>query len=623
MRRILRDKLVELVRGEEGVALVVTLAVFFFMYLIIAGIYTVGTQVRERIHLQNACDAAAYSAAVVQADTLARIATINRAMSWTYVQMTRRQMDYITYRWIEHSLEHWKADQRTANEWVGKGHCGAHSMLESSSPIYLNDHYGDPEFSNSYDGWNKELGKFVSGHLGQRNNKEFSNSFYAVAGRSIVDLKNQITADKTAIAQMNDAEIDLLDGNISKGMSPLTNRMFVAATEVLKANSVWTPGVTYSYCVDMAANPRIAYFRPLQNSLGDEYMFLRWSDDPSDGTFDTDPEEQDDYVKDEFGRRGVDLWFYRAEGQKTGVRRRYRTVVDRIPLHATWSWWAWHCGGHNLDGSPIKIYRATEFRECNHVFRRCWCESSSRQFGYSSQRFWDGVPKPPEVRVSVVPIYASISYADTVYDERYYEGQAADPLILTSNYFGSDGCITVGASKDNTNPWTALVKTIHFGILSAFDPFCKKTVVFSSAKAGYRKYGEGKDFGRGYRVDWADEGDWNLYTSEWDAVLIPVRMAKTMASGGVWGSADHGFLDDLVQELGVQDDEMRAGGDDVPDTSVLDELFEEDGRLSSRRWYASRAKSGSHKRGLIQARWRVGRKGRTPDWDSLTDRMFH
>lgn len=126
MRRILRDKLVELVRGEEGVALVITLAVFFFMYLIIAGIYAVGTQVRERIHLQNACDAAAYSAAVVQADTLARIATINRAMSWTYVQMTRRQMDYITYRWIEHSLEHWKADQRTANEWVGKGHCGAH-----------------------------------------------------------------------------------------------------------------------------------------------------------------------------------------------------------------------------------------------------------------------------------------------------------------------------------------------------------------------------------------------------------------------------------------------------------------------------------------------------------------
>ena len=85
---VLRDKFLHLGRGEDGAALVVTLAIFFLMYLGCMGVYAISMAVKERIHLQNAVDAAAYSAAVVQADTLSRIATINRAMSWTYVNRT-------------------------------------------------------------------------------------------------------------------------------------------------------------------------------------------------------------------------------------------------------------------------------------------------------------------------------------------------------------------------------------------------------------------------------------------------------------------------------------------------------------------------------------------------------
>ena len=83
---ILRDKMLHLGSDEDGAALVVTLAMFFLMYLGCMGVYAMSMAVKDRIHLQNACDAAAYSAAVVQADTLSRIATINRAMSWTYVR---------------------------------------------------------------------------------------------------------------------------------------------------------------------------------------------------------------------------------------------------------------------------------------------------------------------------------------------------------------------------------------------------------------------------------------------------------------------------------------------------------------------------------------------------------
>ncbi|MBQ7651590.1 MAG: hypothetical protein IJS15_11565, partial [Victivallales bacterium] len=107
---IIRDKFIRLARGEDGVAFVTTLAVFMFVYLVCMGVYAIGTAVKTRIHLQNACDAAAYSAALVQADTLSRIATINRAMAWTYVQVSRRQMDWISYRWLKEVRQHWLDD---------------------------------------------------------------------------------------------------------------------------------------------------------------------------------------------------------------------------------------------------------------------------------------------------------------------------------------------------------------------------------------------------------------------------------------------------------------------------------------------------------------------------------
>ena len=126
---ILREKLFRLGHDEDGAALVITLAVFFLMYLGCMGVYAISMAVKERIHLQNAADAAAYSAAVVQADTLSRIATINRAMAWTYVQMTRRQMDYIVYKMLDRACAHYDSDRSEAqrfNRNYSVMACGGH-----------------------------------------------------------------------------------------------------------------------------------------------------------------------------------------------------------------------------------------------------------------------------------------------------------------------------------------------------------------------------------------------------------------------------------------------------------------------------------------------------------------
>ena len=97
-------------RDESGVVLAFTVIVFLSLFVIACSVYAVGENIRQRIELQNATDAAAYSAAVVQADALSRIAAINKAMAWTYVQMGRSVMDYDVDAWLELTIYHWNQD---------------------------------------------------------------------------------------------------------------------------------------------------------------------------------------------------------------------------------------------------------------------------------------------------------------------------------------------------------------------------------------------------------------------------------------------------------------------------------------------------------------------------------
>ena len=103
---IANERLRDIRRDDSGAALVITLGVFMFLVMVTGGVYAIGENVRQKIELQNAVDAAAYSASNVQADILSRMATVNRAMSWTYVQMCNRQMDYIVAKCSVAGLDH-------------------------------------------------------------------------------------------------------------------------------------------------------------------------------------------------------------------------------------------------------------------------------------------------------------------------------------------------------------------------------------------------------------------------------------------------------------------------------------------------------------------------------------
>lgn len=121
-------KLKSLIYDDSGVAMAYTIMVFLFFFMLCVSTYAMSENIRQRMELQNACDAAAYSGAVVQADMLSRIAVLNRALSWTYMQTNRRQMDYLVGIWAANT----KSQHNDHVDFVDRNRrtcdCGLHGV---------------------------------------------------------------------------------------------------------------------------------------------------------------------------------------------------------------------------------------------------------------------------------------------------------------------------------------------------------------------------------------------------------------------------------------------------------------------------------------------------------------
>ena len=592
--RAFKDKFIRLAREEDGVALVVTLAVFFFIYLICMGVYAVGTNVRERIHLQNACDAAAYSAAVVQADTLSRIATINRAMSWTYVQMTRRQMDYIVWRWLDVTVREYEKDLGKASDNGGPGKHGHEywniSPDEVEFPRYNLPRYKAVEvldkvkFHDSYD-VNIEGAEGINTHLATFVNENLSGeSFYGdgISKGGIERLQDQIEEDKSVIAAMNDREYSL--------QRDLHEHMDDAAREILKANLCYEQnfdkeiGSSTCYHLEAVDTPMNSYMRYL--SSDEEGRFLKWWKGV----------DNDCKVSEEF-ETGIDDWFVINTGD--GFKREYKQSKSKA-LQSSWHWktWSWDCPGGIVPCTKTLV-------------------DSGR------------LPLKAEDRM--------------VYQKDYFVGEHAKPMILTEKYFGEEGTVSVRVARKNVNPFVRLLRGFveADGIFAAFNPFVEWTFAVASAKAGYRRWNWDanqpveEDGEREYRIDWReDQTIWNLCTSDWDAVLIPVRMAKSDAKNEEWTLGRTGFLSDwmtgdwepLIDGGDAVNARLQAGGkrSQEGDWDVLRNESAPDQQWWN--WktplvYQTNESAGNR----VDVEWQVGESGRGQNvkWESLTERIFH
>ena len=105
MIRSAKNTTKKLLVEDSGIAMPISLLVFLFLTFVCMSVFALGEVIRARTELQYKVDNAAYAAALVQADSLSRIAVLNRALAWTYAQTNNRQVNYIMNRWLSETYD--------------------------------------------------------------------------------------------------------------------------------------------------------------------------------------------------------------------------------------------------------------------------------------------------------------------------------------------------------------------------------------------------------------------------------------------------------------------------------------------------------------------------------------
>jgi len=287
-------------RDESGVVLALTVVVFLSLFMMASAIFAGGETIRQRIELQNAADAAAYSAAIVQADCNSRLAAINRAMSWTYVRMVRMEMDYIVDKWLWLTLKRWKRDDEMIDQPFNAPSCN------QGVPYYVT-------------GYGAALGnrfaheKILLNYHQLVSKSDIENARTQAQGehKSYTQLADKIDKCREQINAMNDKEVELLN--------KMPKRIAKATETVLKANikDTWNDGFTggaqIMYQLKQQEQPKGKTFAVLD--LPSEDDFLRHSDYiPEQGN-----------TANEVFEDGAGVWFIQKnlEGQP-GIQRGYK-----------------------------------------------------------------------------------------------------------------------------------------------------------------------------------------------------------------------------------------------------------------------------------------------------------
>ena len=359
-------------KDESGVVLALTVIVFLTLFMMACSIFASGETLRARVELQNAADAAAYSAAIVQADCNSRVAAINRAMSWTYVQMVRKEMDYIVDKWLERILILWPIDDAAMMAF------NVASTCNNGVPWYVTGY--DVSIGDSSNHKKVRLNKktpLVSiSEIEQARDNARSN------GKDYPTLGPQIDTHKSTIRAMNQKEKELI--------SKLPGRIKKTVESVLKANvtDTWNDGFAggaqLSYVLRQEENPFSKTFEVLKQKKEDD--FLRHSNYiPEEGST----------SEEVFGPGSEKKNWFVATGQQEGIQRGYkqRDNVLVAEWHYTSSLWELTKAGcvqiatfprqlHTVKGEDVSDSRFTsEIAKANILLKKFFAKEGSLVVG--------------------------------------------------------------------------------------------------------------------------------------------------------------------------------------------------------------------------------------------------
>ena len=123
-------------QDDSAQAMVMGALSMFFILPMVALVYNVSQLTNRRIVVQQAADAAAYSGALIEANTLSSLAVTNEAMAYTYYGMMRQAVDLIATGVVAefeargappnivglpNALQHYDDARSSAETWIPRG----------------------------------------------------------------------------------------------------------------------------------------------------------------------------------------------------------------------------------------------------------------------------------------------------------------------------------------------------------------------------------------------------------------------------------------------------------------------------------------------------------------------
>lgn len=472
-------------KDESGVVLAFTMVVFLTLFVMALSVYALGETVRLRVEVQNAADSAAYSAAIVQADNNSRIAALNRAMSWCYVQMVRMQMDYIVDKWLEETVDSWGRDNDIMDGVNMAGECN----------------HGQPYYGTGYGVflYNTSNHKKVMLNKHQLVGIDEINDARDEAqgqGKDYHSLAGPIELCWQNIRDMNAKEVELLNA--------LPGRIHKTVEEILKANisDTWNDsfagGGGIGYTLYQCDDPKTKTFRIMKGNEEDD--FLRHSDYiPEQGS--TSPEV--------FGTGSYTGQWFNLKGD--GLQREY--VQRSSMLIAEWSYFtsAWYYDFWGDCDIPVIIPNMDDSVRGEDVWDEHFTTELAEPYVVSNIFFCGNTSDPTKGGAIVVGVSRKVT----------------NPFQFMA--VGGKLGIVSPFTLDNGNRfmWTAAAA------IAGYNPKPRE-----ECNGRYEVTYE----------DNSGDKLWNLKTSDWDAELIPLHRAWTKGAGRAWTGESAGALLAKVKE---------------------------------------------------------------------------
>ena len=521
---------------DSGVAMAYTVLVSLFIFMLCVSTFAMTENIRQKMELQNACDAAAYSGAVVQADMLSRIAVLNRALSWTYTETNKRQMDYIVDKWATSAWNTYDNYRTNAKRKATSCSVCMISTTDNSHnglkcrcsdfpvPTWIKGTLGD-----GYYRWAKSLGHLDCWYVGtpDGNNPRYIN-FNGIAtpaesgmtGFNVEDNIGNAWNGVGAAIDSGKSNINIIN-NALGGIRSNMNQLICDAINLSMhqqhfynyrafVDGVWAQPASTGNSTTTLSNSRAATYIAWES---DENTFLHYSNNTAANAFED----------------GHNSWWSLTDGvDGNGIVRNYTSGL--VASIAAWAYQHYHFEEHCV---AVKQYN----------------ESTS----FDANVLWDA----------------------------RFSGQTAFPVRLTNAFWGRSGSIVVAAQTPAANPFSAVLgeNNIDSGIYSnAVWMGRRNFFAVSAARAGLRFQNAAAvgDYlvqhpGDVVSTGWTrynSAGVWNLCEEDWDAVMLPLKRAWCSTQDGAWQNYATGTTHSATAILNAAARSFDSGNGIFNDNSI-------------------------------------------------------